>query len=105
MTVQGKKLSELANEVRRSRESGEINFRVKNAKEIIEKLKLEHKDGEILELDGVAVQYPDWRFSLRTSNTEPLLRLNVEEEIESYKGRHEGLVAKIKELGDFDEET
>lgn len=105
MTKTGKKLSELGLEVKRSRESGEMNFRVKNAKEIIAKLKELHADGEISELDGVAVQYPDWRFSLRTSNTEPLLRLNVEEEIENYQGRHEKLVEIIKEHAEFDEES
>lgn len=105
MTKTGKKLSELASDVKRSRESGEMNFRVKNAKEIIAKLKGLHADGEISEIDGVAVQYPDWRFSLRMSNTEPLLRLNVEEEIENYKGRHEKLVELIKKHAEFDEET
>lgn len=105
MTKSGKKLSELAYEVKRSKESGEMNFRVKNAKEIIAKLKELHADGEISEIDGVAVQYPDWRFSLRSSNTEPLLRLNVEEEINSYQGRHEKLIEIIKEHAEFDEES
>jgi phosphomannomutase len=105
MTEQGKTLSQLVSEVKRSQESGEMNFRVKNGKEIIEKLKELHADGEITELDGVAVNYPDWRFSLRMSNTEPLLRLNVEEEVEGYQGRHEKLVDLIKEHAVFDEET
>lgn len=105
MTKTGKKLSELASDVKRSRESGEMNFRVKNAKQIIEKLKELHADGEISEIDGVAVQYPDWRFSLRTSNTEPLLRLNVEEEIDNYQGRHEKLVEIIKQHAEFDEDS
>ncbi len=104
MTEQNKTLSQLVSEVKRSQESGEMNFRVKNGKEIIEKLKELHVDGEITELDGVAVSYPDWRFSLRMSNTEPLLRLNVEEEVEGYQGRHEKLVDLIKEHAVFDEE-
>jgi len=104
MTKTGKKLSELASEIRRSRESGEINFRVKNAKEIIAKLKELHADGEIIEIDGVSVQYPDWRFNLRMSNTEPILRLNVEETLEGYQGRHEKLVEIIKQHAQFDEE-
>ncbi len=103
MTEQNKKLSELSAEVTRSRESGEINFKVKNAKEIMEKLKASHSDGEIMEIDGVAVQYPDWRFSLRMSNTEPLLRLNVEEEIDGYQGRHEQLIKMIEDEAEFDE--
>lgn len=105
MTKTGKKLSELEAEVKRSHQSGEMNFRVKNAKEIIEKLKELHSDGEISEIDGVAVQYPDWRFSLRMSNTEPLLRLNVEEEVDNYQARHEKLIEIIKEHAVFDEET
>lgn len=105
MTEQNKTLSQLVSEVKRSQESGEMNFRVKNGKEIIDKLKELHADGEITELDGVAVSYPDWRFSLRMSNTEPLLRLNVEEEVEGYQGRHEKLVDLIKEHAVFDEDT
>ena len=41
-------------------------------------LKEKYQDGELLELDGIAITYPDHRFSVRTSNTEPLLRLNLE---------------------------
>ncbi|MBI2595872.1 phosphomannomutase/phosphoglucomutase [Candidatus Daviesbacteria bacterium] len=90
------KFSELVKRFTRSRESGEINFKVKNAPEIIEVLKDKFSDGMVSELDGVAVEYPEWRFSLRTSNTEPLLRLNVEEELIAAKGRHAELVDIIK---------
>jgi len=41
-------------------------------------VKEKYKDGVLDEMDGIAVNYPTWRFSVRTSNTEPLLRLNVE---------------------------
>lgn len=59
--------------------SGEINSEVKNGQEIIQKLKEKYSDGEISEFDGLSVEYSrDWRFNIRTSNTEPLLRLNVE---------------------------
>lgn len=78
MTRENKTLSELAKEVRSSHESGEINFKVQNAGEIMEKLKEDYSDGEFSDLDGIAINYPDWRFSLRSSNTEPLLRLNIE---------------------------
>jgi phosphomannomutase len=37
-----------------------------------------YSDGEISHLDGVSVDYPDWHFNVRPSNTEPLLRLNLE---------------------------
>ena len=46
--------------------------------EISEKLKDKYKDGAIDELDGIMVEYPDWWFNLRSSNTEPVLRLVVE---------------------------
>lgn len=78
MTRENKPLSKLAQEVRSSHESGEINFKVQNAPEIMEKLKENYSDGQFSDLDGIAIAYPDWRFSLRSSNTEPLLRLNIE---------------------------
>ncbi len=78
LTEEKKHLSEVLEALRRSYESGEHNFKVTNAPEILDALKQKYADGELNELDGVAISYPDWRFSVRTSNTEPLLRLNVE---------------------------
>lgn len=78
MTETGKKLSEIIEDLRRSNESGEFNFKVKNAPEITAAVKKEFADGQLSELDGIAISYSDWRLSLRSSNTEPLLRLNVE---------------------------
>lgn len=78
LSESGKTLSQLADEVRRSSESGEINFKVSNAKEILEALSQKYSDGELVTLDGIAISYPTWRFNVRTSNTEPLLRLNLE---------------------------
>jgi len=78
MSEENKKLSELVIEYTRAYESTEFNFRVTNAPEILSALKEKYTDGELSELDGVSVTYPDWRFNVRTSNTEPLLRLNVE---------------------------
>lgn len=78
MTQMNKPLSEIVSELTKSFESGEINFKVTNAPEIIEAMKKTYQDGDISTLDGVAISYPDWRVSIRTSNTEPLLRLNLE---------------------------
>ena len=80
MTEEGKSLSQIASEIKRSHESGETNFRVKNAPEIIDVLKKEFVEGQLNELDGIAITFADWRLSVRTSNTEPLLRLNIEAE-------------------------
>ena len=82
MTQEGKPLSQIAAQVKRGHESGETNFRVKNAPELIGIIKKEFGSGEISELDGVAITFTNWRLSLRSSNTEPLLRLNIEAEAE-----------------------
>lgn len=60
--------------------SGEINRRVADAPRLMQKLRDRYADGALHEdhLDGVNLEFADWRFNLRMSNTEPLLRLNVE---------------------------
>lgn len=58
--------------------SGEINSTVENPKAKLLAIKEKYNDGKVDELDGVSVEYPNWRFNVRMSNTEPLLRLNVE---------------------------
>jgi len=44
----------------------------------IEELRKIYKDGNPYDLDGISAEYPDWHFNVRQSNTEPLLRLNLE---------------------------
>ena len=56
----------------------EINTKVADPKGKIDKIKNKYADGKVLTLDGLRVDYADWWFTLRSSNTEPLLRLNVE---------------------------
>lgn len=58
--------------------SGEINRRVENPNEIMIKVKQKYADGELSEIDGLSVEYPQFRFNIRKSNTEPLFRLNLE---------------------------
>lgn len=58
--------------------SGIISFRVENANRAIEALKDFYKDGVQEMFDGLNVSYPDWWFTIRPSNTEPLLRLTIE---------------------------
>ena len=57
--------------------SGEINSTVDDAEAVFGKLKRRFADAQIQELDGVSVDYPDWHFNVRASNTEPLVRLNL----------------------------
>jgi len=58
--------------------SGQINQAVADPSALIAKISQHYQDGTLADFDGVRIDYPDWWFSLRASNTEPLLRLNVE---------------------------
>ena len=59
--------------------SGEINSKVKDADEVLARIEKEYSaEGKVTKIDGLSVEFPDWRFNLRKSNTEPMLRLNVE---------------------------
>jgi len=58
--------------------SGEINSEVADQEAKMRELAQRYSDGEVSWLDGVSVDYPEWHFNVRPSNTEPLLRLNVE---------------------------
>jgi phosphomannomutase len=60
--------------------SGELNFRVPDAKATIAAFEARYAPQAIIldRTDGVSFEFADWRFNLRTSNTEPLIRLNVE---------------------------
>ena len=72
-------LSALIAPLRKYAASGEINTRVKREPQsILEEIKAKYADGRVFELDGVSVEYADWWFNVRCSNTEPLVRLNVE---------------------------
>ena len=74
----GKPMSELIRPLRRYHSSGEINFRVDNKELRMEELARRYSEGKIDHLDGITVDFKDWWFNCRPSNTEPLLRLNVE---------------------------
>jgi len=71
-------ISELISPLRRYSSSGEINFEVENKKAKMDELTRRYNDGQIDHLDGVTIGYKEWWFNCRPSNTEPLLRLNVE---------------------------
>lgn len=73
-----KKLSELIAPTRRYVSTGELNFHVEDKDRVIAELKRKYSGAQMDDLDGVTVQFPDWWFNVRKSNTEPLLRLNLE---------------------------
>jgi phosphomannomutase len=68
--------------------SGEINSRVHDIPAKLAQLESHYDDADIDHLDGVTVQYPDWWMNVRPSNTEPLLRLNVEGDTRELMERH-----------------
>lgn len=74
----GKQVNELVKPLRKYSASGEINSKVPDVAPILAELKETYTDGHMFELDGVSVEYPNWWFNVRASNTEPLLRLIVE---------------------------
>lgn len=79
MSVENKNLSELVGEmIKRYPCSGEINSTINNPAEKLKEIEKKYPDGKKDYLDGLSVEYPDWRFNLRMSNTEPIIRLNVE---------------------------
>jgi phosphomannomutase len=76
---EGRSLSELMAEFRsRYFISGEINSEVGDQEGKMREIEERYSDAEIGHLDGVSIDYPDWHFNVRPSNTEPLLRLNLE---------------------------
>jgi phosphomannomutase len=82
MSKKGQSLRDLLTPLReRYFISGEINTSLKSMEEVPAKLaaiEATYRDADIARLDGVSVDYPDWHFNVRASNTEPLIRLNLE---------------------------
>jgi len=97
LSVTGKKLSELVAEWRdRIFVSGEMNFTVLDKDKVYAALLEKYGDGQKDQTDGLSIEYDDWRFNVRASNTEPLLRLNIEsyslEKLEEAKAEIQGFI-------------
>jgi phosphomannomutase len=97
LASENRPLSEIAAPLRRYSASGEINRRVGDIETILEEIRSEHADAPVVsQLDGLLVRYPDWWFNLRPSNTEPVLRLNLEADNESLMiEKRDALLARI----------
>ena len=80
--------------------SGEINTEIPDMTAVestIERIKNAYKDGRTYEMDGVSVEYPTWHFNVRSSNTEPLIRLNLESNSQtSMEARRDEVLALIR---------
>jgi phosphomannomutase len=99
LSVDGRSLAELMADFRsRYFISGEINSEVDEPEAKMDELVERYGDGaEITRLDGVSLDFPDWHFNVRPSNTEPLLRLNLEslvsrEDMEAKRDEALGLI-------------
>ncbi len=95
VSTSGKSLGELvADRFKKFPSSGEQNFTVSDPDKVIATILAKYGDAAALDdMDGVSLSFPDWRFNLRKSNTEPLIRLNVEA-----RGEQAGLEQKINDL-------
>jgi len=91
----GLKLSQLIKPFRKYFHSGEINFKVKDKKKILAKLEKKFKSGKTLKLDGLRIDFKDWWFLVRPSNTEPLLRLVLEAKTKNLLKQKRRELAKI----------
>jgi phosphomannomutase len=77
--------------------SGEINSTVADAPAKMRELAERYSDGQLEQLDGISVTYPTWHFNVRGSNTEPLLRLNLESLVpEEMERRRDEILAIIR---------
>lgn len=81
-------LSELIRPFERYVASGEINAEVADKEAKLRQIEALYADGRISHVDGLTVEYDDWWFNLRPSNTEPLLRLNLEAKTPQQMERH-----------------
>lgn len=94
-------LSEIIAPLRRYHASGEINRRVRDIGIVLATIEQEHVGApSVSKLDGLRVGYPDWWFNLRPSNTEPVLRLNLEADSEEKMIlERDRILARVEELG------
>jgi phosphomannomutase len=99
LSKQDAKLSQLLAPLRASYWiSGEINSTVDDVPGKLAELEQRYGDGEISKLDGLSVDYADWHFNVRPSNTEPLLRLNLESlvSLQDMERRRDEVLALIR---------
>ena len=90
-------LHELISPLKKYFASGEINSKVADVAPILAEIKSKYNDGHMFELDGISVEYADWWFNVRSSNTEPLLRLIVEADTrELMEAKRDELLAIIR---------
>ncbi len=94
MSAEDKPLSEIIKPLKRYYATGEINFEVEDKDGKMRELGETFSDGEISHLDGISVKFSDWWFNVRKSNTEPVLRLNLEAKTKALMDERKAAVIK-----------
>jgi len=90
-------LSDMIRPMRRYVQSGEINSTVRDPEEVMRRLLERYPGGRVTRLDGLTIEFDEWWFNVRASNTEPLIRLNVEAKTrEVMERRRDELLAVIR---------
>ncbi len=105
MSESGKPLSALVSDLMsRYPVSGEINFKVKDPEEILDQIKgkFTRIAKNISLMDGLSMEFDNWRLSLRISNTEPVIRLNIEarDDVTMMQSRRDEVIKCIKDIND-----
>jgi phosphomannomutase len=98
--AEGRPLSELVDPLRCYSASGEINRRVSDVEFVLAEVEAEHTEAPVVsKLDGLLVRYSTWWFNLRPSNTEPVLRLNLEADTKAEMvERRDAMLARVESL-------
>ena len=99
LSKQDKTMGEIVSPLMKYPGTGEINFKTEKKDDIINSMKDIYNDGTISLLDGLSVEYEDWWFNLRKSNTEPYLRLNIEaRNTDIFEEKKKEVIGKIEKM-------
>jgi phosphomannomutase len=88
LSTKDRPLSELIKPLKKYSSTGEINMKTRRRDEIVAALRAAFPDAKADTLDGLSLDYPSWWFNLRSSNTEPLIRLNLEAGTDATRDNH-----------------
>ncbi|MBC8478786.1 MAG: phosphomannomutase/phosphoglucomutase [Candidatus Delongbacteria bacterium] len=95
MERKGKPLSELVAPLKKYRQSGELNFVVDDVPRVLKEIETRFADADQEWIDGLTINYPDWWCNIRPSNTEPVLRLNLEAADSTLLQEKLGLISQL----------
>ncbi|KPJ56601.1 hypothetical protein AMJ49_04460 [Parcubacteria bacterium DG_74_2] len=98
MSNKKNRLSELIKPFKKYYFSGEVNFKVRDKKKVLNKIEKKYKAGKISKIDGLRIDFKNWWFNVRPSNTEPVLRLVIEAETKTLLNKKKKEITKVIKL-------